>query len=456
MKKGRRDAGFGKKKTAIILGLALCVALLAVCCVLVVKIVQNLKGSAQPEGPAVSMEEPGETPEESEDPGLATIEANTVLRDGTVAGVELSGLTMEQARTAILEALENKDDHLTVTLPDRKLEFRNVCTWALPDVDDVLQSIYDSGSDKVTVKLETQLDTDAIREIVEQAAEDVKCEPEEPSFEVDQETEELVVHVGKTGLALETEELMDAITAAYESGEPEDFEWEYEETASEALDPQTMYDNLCIEAVSSTWDKENKTTTPSRTGYAFDLEEAEKLLGKAEPGDEVRLKIIVTEPEVTQEYLNGVIFRDILGTTTASQSSSSNRANNLNLASGRGRHRAGARRDLLLQRHHRRAYLRQGLPLRRRLRQRRSGGGDRRRRLPGGLLPVLHRAEIQSGDRLPHHAYVRRQLRAHRHGRHCGLPLRTGYEIPQQHRLPHPHQRLRQRRHRDRHLLRYQ
>ena len=49
MKKGRRDAGFGKKKTAIILGLALCVALLAVCCVLVVKIVQNLKGSAQPE-----------------------------------------------------------------------------------------------------------------------------------------------------------------------------------------------------------------------------------------------------------------------------------------------------------------------------------------------------------------------------------------------------------------------
>ncbi len=112
-----------------------------------------------------------------------------------------------------------------------------------------------------------------------------------------------------------------------------DIEFADTDVEERELDIQSLYDSVYAEPLSAEYDPEAHAATESVTGVSFDMDEAKKLWDEAEYGATVEIPLIKTEPEVTTEYLNSILFRDCLSQkSTTLYGSSSNRINNITLA----------------------------------------------------------------------------------------------------------------------------
>ncbi len=101
----------------------------------------------------------------------------------------------------------------------------------------------------------------------------------------------------------------------------------------EEMDLDSLYQQLTCDAVSATYDAAAGGATESQVGVTFDLAAAKKAWSAADYGDTVAIPLEITEPEVTTEQLNSMLFRDLLGEKTTSLSgSTANRISNVKKA----------------------------------------------------------------------------------------------------------------------------
>ena len=103
--------------------------------------------------------------------------------------------------------------------------------------------------------------------------------------------------------------------------------------APKEVDLQMLYNTVYVEPVSSEYEPETYTATASVTGVSFNLNEATAMMNRAAMGEHVIIPLIFTEPEVTAEYLDSLLFRDTLAETTTYVAGTSNRVNNVRLSS---------------------------------------------------------------------------------------------------------------------------
>ena len=90
--------------------------------------------------------------------------------------------------------------------------------------------------------------------------------------------------------------------------------------------------SLYTPALSSKYDPETKTISESIVGVDFDYANAVKLLNGTESGKTASFDIQYSQPEVTKEYLEKLLFRDMIGECVTNIGGSSNRLNNILLA----------------------------------------------------------------------------------------------------------------------------
>jgi hypothetical protein len=101
----------------------------------------------------------------------------------------------------------------------------------------------------------------------------------------------------------------------------------------EAINLQILYNYIHVDPISAEYDPETMSATESAPGRTFDLTEAEAMLNSAALGSRLVIPIITLEPELTQSALNSMIFRDVLTERTTVIAGTSNRLNNITIAS---------------------------------------------------------------------------------------------------------------------------
>jgi len=92
-------------------------------------------------------------------------------------------------------------------------------------------------------------------------------------------------------------------------------------------------DRIFVELISSEYDIETNSATASSTGVNFDPLEAALLLRDTESGKEVTVYFDFLFPEYTQEYLESLLFRDLIGTSRTWVHGNASRVGNIRLAS---------------------------------------------------------------------------------------------------------------------------
>ena len=150
-------------------------------------------------------------------------------------------------------------------------------------------------------------------------------------YEIDRENSLLVLVKGAGQVEINAEELY-AQTAQALLDKQTEMSYTAPETAIAMPDFQAMYEELSAIPADAYYDKETDSIVPEVSGVEFDVEQAKSLWNAAAVTEKVEIPAELLEPEITEESLKALLFRDKLGAcTTYYYGSTASRINNIDL-----------------------------------------------------------------------------------------------------------------------------
>lgn len=294
--------------------------------------------------------------------------SGAIFKGVHVAGVDVGGMTKDEAVAAVQEAVSTTygTSTLTVKLPDRTLSFEPADTKVSLNVEKAVDEAWEygrqdgifgtlkatfsgvSGDHFINIEDSLTLDEEYIRSTIDAVAAEVKSDKVDSSYEVvekevsseneDGETAtetvpaELVIHVGKSERSLDADGLYDAVIAAYMNNDFTAIEYSYEESAYTPVDLSALYDQMCTDMADAYYDSEKKEIVDEVVGYGFDLAAAEQQQAMAEEGSDLTITLKEVEPEVTRAELEEKLFNDVLAAVNTQHTWNTARTTNLELA----------------------------------------------------------------------------------------------------------------------------
>lgn len=291
------------------------------------------------------------------------LEDGIIMNNVSVAGVNVGGMTKEEAVSALRLALADSyaQNPMTVIIVDQQVELTPELTEVSLDVEAAVEAAYALGrTGSKTQQKEEQLlssttgiqigvenclniNKDAIiaqlsamnihpsSEIIQSTWEVVGEAPDLTAEEAPVENQSLVIHMGIPAYEYDQEALLSQIMDAYASNTfIVEFSCDMQEP--EPVDLDALYAQYHTEPVDAVMDDETFVVTNHSYGYTFDLESAKASLEGAQFGSDVNIPFVAVAPAQTKEALSSLLFRDVLATHKATGTSSKNRNNNLNLA----------------------------------------------------------------------------------------------------------------------------
>ncbi len=284
--------------------------------------------------------------------GLTLKNGKTIYPNIYVAGINVGGMDREEAMEAVSSAVAASYSSATldVRLPDRTLSFNPEQTNVALDADEVISEAlamgrggnpfsaltsyfsYKGREHYIDLQTVLNLDTDYIRQLIDQVAAEVSQDPQPSSVEYDEARGTLTVQVGYPDRTLDADGLYEAVYNAFMNSDFNALTWGYQEIACEPVDLTPYYEQYCTEVQDAEYDEETHTISEEVPGYGFDLESANQRLASAAAGSQVVIQLEDIEPEVTREQLEHEMFGVELHSASSKYVSNSNRTNNLRLA----------------------------------------------------------------------------------------------------------------------------
>ena len=293
----------------------------------------------------------------------AHLEKLPILQNVKVAGVDVGGMTADEAAAVVTKAIG--DDFATnditlqvygetVTIPasysggtlnvEKAVRAaRNYGQFGFPGKVGEQKQLAASVGYSVDLERYMDIDKDAIMQILNKLEDKYSSKLTQSTWNVDGKEPsleelaagnialKLVVNLGTPKYNISADKLYAQIIAAYGN---RNFTVTGNCTQTDP-DPVNLEDILSkhqIAAQDAYWDTATYKVVESKCGLGFDAEEAKKLLAESEWGSTVTIPFVQTQPEMTTEALNERLFRDTLSTFTAESSSNAGRKNNLKLA----------------------------------------------------------------------------------------------------------------------------
>ncbi|MBR5094670.1 MAG: VanW family protein, partial [Oscillospiraceae bacterium] len=286
--------------------------------------------------------------------GFKVSNSTTNFPNVTVNGIKVGGLTREE--TAKKLAAEGWDEasgkKLTVTLPmglSVELDRQEAGMGLAMNEEEAAELAYSYGHGNNVVdnvlkyadaRIKTtaltveagELDLDYVKAKADEAVAAFRKKTAGDSYTIDEENKVLHFIKGAGQMDLDRDKLYEAMLKALQDGSEA---LTFDEIVSNVAMPdfQALYDQLNVEPQNAYFLNKDFEIEPEVIGCTFDPAEAQKLWEKAEVMEELLIPLEILEPEVKAEDLEGMLFRDLLGSQTSSYSGSSrSRINNINLA----------------------------------------------------------------------------------------------------------------------------
>ena len=283
------------------------------------------------------------------------------------AGVDLSGMTPEQAKSALHEATDNTYSKLdmTVQVLDTTITLSPKDTGARLDINAVVQAAYDFGrtgsrSERQQAKklLETStyaipledyltLDKGYIQDAVNKVGKQYSTTlsqtthfiegnrptdaPDPENVDLKKVHQTLFIRIGTAEYGFNADRLYSQILDAY-SQNLFQVTGECSVIAPDALDCEALFAQYCTTPVDATIDPETYEVTPEIYGYGIKLDELKALVAEAEYGATLAVPMCYIEPDITSKILSEDLFRDVLAGFQTTVSADANWNINMELA----------------------------------------------------------------------------------------------------------------------------
>lgn len=191
----------------------------------------------------------------------------------------------------------------------------------------VLSILTDSEGDGLTAQ---DRDEDIFRQGVARLAEDLALEPVDGSYEV--LDDEILLTKEANGRSVGEEGLALALESAAASGETA-VQVDVTTRSAAPLSIQEIHQAVSGEMENARYDHATGGILPEKRGASFEAASAQRALTAAAPGETISIPADIQEPEITAEDLKAVLFRDLLGECTTHVGGTAARVSNVKLAS---------------------------------------------------------------------------------------------------------------------------
>lgn len=286
-----------------------------------------------------------------------------ILSGVTLGDVNVGGMTKSQAVNALNEAAKSYEStDMTVSVGETLLRLTPADTKAKLDAKAAVNAAYAYGRtgteqdqknayDASRTETHTigllpylKLDTDYIRSNLDAFAQETgstliqttyTLEGVQPTLSADQfdpsaPGQTLVITMGSPGTGFDASAVYDQVLDAYSLRSfAVTVEVVKDERSPDPIDLDAIYQEIYIAPVDAKVDMQTYQTIPGTYGCEFDLELAKSQVAAAEFGQQIRIPIRYTAPEIAGE---DALYRDTLGEYQSQGPGGKNRINNLALA----------------------------------------------------------------------------------------------------------------------------
>ena len=274
---------------------------------------------------------------------------NNKITDGiSISGIDMSGLTKEEAKQK-LEEIYNPKKEKEIKL--KHGEYETTISPILMEVDykidEAVENAYKVGKssnifvnnyeilisliNKKDIKLEMSINEETTKQTINDMNINLPDVVIESSYSI--EEDELIITKGKAGIIIDTDKLLEQIKERLENKEINEdvMEIPVKEKEPDAIDIEKIHEEIYKEPEDAYIVDEPFEVHPEVEGIDFDVEEAKEIL--KEEKEEYIIPLIITKPEVTLDQLGEKAFPDQLATfTTRYDVSDVDRTTNLRLA----------------------------------------------------------------------------------------------------------------------------
>lgn len=278
----------------------------------------------------------------------AGVDPERILPGTAVNGVELGGMTLDEAVEALHEDADSKRNGAVLTISFEGERYRaDVSDAVVFDCEGAAEAALRpsggnfflrgfawlraacAGSEQV---LRPEADPERLREALRASGILGRDSTVQTTCQV--EEEQLVFQMGRSGNAVDTDRLLeDAARAVREEDYENVLTAPVRAGTVEPVDLDAVYRTIHTDAVNATLDPEQDyQIVPSVTGVDFDREAARERLRQAEEGSTVSIDLIRTEPEITTADMEEHLFEEELSSFTTRVSSSADYIHNVRLA----------------------------------------------------------------------------------------------------------------------------
>lgn len=280
---------------------------------------------------------------------LTNINNEKIISGITIEGIEVSGLTKEEAK-AKLETIytEKKEKNIELKYGEFESELNPTLMEVSYDIEKAVNEAYALGRNQnifinnyhilgtLIGKREISVDMSLNEEVTKKTIEDIGANLPgiliEPSYNV--EDNQLIITRGKEGIVVKTEELLAQVKDMLQDIPLSETSIEIptETKTPQDIDIDKIHSEVYKEAKDAYYTKDPFTIYPEVEGIDFDVEKAKEMI-MAEVKDEYTIELIITKPKVTIDQIGTEAFPDQLSTfTTRYDASDKDRTTNLVLA----------------------------------------------------------------------------------------------------------------------------
>ena len=297
----------------------------------------------------------------------ATADTGLIMDNTYVAGINIGGMTPQDAVTTLERRLEKLySQSIVLTLPDRQLELTAADTKVHVDVNllvndayrhgrtgsrnDRIEAMANAAQSKREISLLSYLtiDNSFINAAIDQFLADSGSTLTQPSIQIegtrptapkpedeenaDKVYQKLTIVLGTSGIGFDTDAVYDQILDAYDHLDFEPIVLEYHTMEPDSVEMSELIEKYCTAPVDAKINENDYTIVDEVWGYGFNAKAAENLLKAAGPGESITLTLTYIQPEITREKLEDTLFKDELASCDTIYYLDPPRTNNLVLA----------------------------------------------------------------------------------------------------------------------------
>lgn len=279
---------------------------------------------------------------------LMNIDNNNIISGVKIEGIDVSGLTREQAKEKINAVYEEKKQK------DIVLKYGEYETTITPqlidtnyDIDEATKKAISLGRDsniiinnynilfaklgRKNIKVDMTINEEETKSTIENISSNLPGAVVESDYYV--EDDKLIITKGNKGIKIDTESLIKKIKDKLKNinSKQEYIEIPVINETPEKIDIEKIHNEVYKEVQDAYLTQDPITIHPEVEGVDFDIDEAKALLN--EDKEKYEISLIITKPEVTTSQIGAEAFPDLLATySTKYDASNINRSTNLELA----------------------------------------------------------------------------------------------------------------------------